>query len=281
VPAILAASAAATAAATAAAASAASINVTAINNSINTKLNANGGTATNLTISGATAIAGSLFNADGSLEVGRQGTGDRASLVDFHSSGVPGALDYSARAVRNPGTNGSFDIINTGTGKINLLPGANAAVQAGLSGQGNVLELPRVSASAGGQLRLEHPTSGSTLSGTNIFIDNAANLVRIGENGGTFRGAFLDLTQCAINGGSAIVHSNNFSAQLAALAHSAVGAYGMFSNSTAPATGANVAGSSLAYAVASGGTGTNPSGTWRNHSAQPGGTQVILCQRVA
>jgi hypothetical protein len=223
-----------------------------------------------------------LFNADGSLEVGRQGTGDRVSLVDFHSSGGPGALDYSARAVRNSGANGSFDIINTGTGKINLLPGANAAVQAGLSGQGNVLELPRVSAANGGQLRLEHPTSGSTLGGTNVFIDNTANAVRIGESGGTFRGVNLDLTQCAINGGSALVHSNNFSAQLAALAHSAVGAYGLFSNNTAPATGANVAGSSLTYAVANGSTsGTTQSGTWRNHSAALSGAQVILCQRVA
>lgn len=54
------------------------------------------------------------------LELNRLGTGDRNTLIDFHSSGTPGALDYSARILRAPGANGNFDLTNTGTGILGL-----------------------------------------------------------------------------------------------------------------------------------------------------------------
>ena len=58
------------------------------------------------------------------LELGRLGSGDRNSLVDFHAHGLPNANDYSARIFRLPGDNGRFDVINTGTGGVNIIPGA-------------------------------------------------------------------------------------------------------------------------------------------------------------
>ena len=61
----------------------------------------------------------------GALELGVFGTGDRGSLVDFHSSGLPSTLDFSARIIRYGGVNGNFDITNTGTGSILLTPGGS------------------------------------------------------------------------------------------------------------------------------------------------------------
>ena len=54
----------------------------------------------------------------GFVEVGILGTGDRTSAVDFHSSGTPGAINYSARILRQTGVNGAFDTYQTGTGNI-------------------------------------------------------------------------------------------------------------------------------------------------------------------
>lgn len=80
-----------------------------------------GGTIDNAVFNGKT-----VFDSDGSLELNRQGTGDRASLIDFHSSGLPGVVDYDARLVKNTGANGSFYITNVGTGELALLQ-TNAA----------------------------------------------------------------------------------------------------------------------------------------------------------
>jgi hypothetical protein len=59
--------------------------------------------------------------------VGRFGSGDRVSLIDFLSNGAPNTVDYSARIVRNASANGSLDLVNTGTGDISFQPGTGAA----------------------------------------------------------------------------------------------------------------------------------------------------------
>jgi hypothetical protein len=45
----------------------------------------------------------------------------------------------------------------------------------------------------GGELRFAYAQTGNTLTGSNVIIDVYQNRLRIYENGGTFRGAYLDL----------------------------------------------------------------------------------------
>jgi hypothetical protein len=72
---------------------------------------------------GESKIGNNLVGNDSNVELGYYGTGDRVSYVDFHSADSP--PDYSARIIRNSGANGTFDIINTGTGRINVSVGGN------------------------------------------------------------------------------------------------------------------------------------------------------------
>lgn len=60
----------------------------------------------------------STTNLTRALELGSNITGDTDSFIDFHSS-VP-IIDYDARIWRRPGVNGALDILNTGTGPINI-----------------------------------------------------------------------------------------------------------------------------------------------------------------
>lgn len=54
----------------------------------------------------------------------------------------------------------------------------------------------------GGQVELTLPSSGSTLSGTNVTIDVYQNRLRIFESGGTNRGAYIDLSSATTGVGS-------------------------------------------------------------------------------
>ena len=54
----------------------------------------------------------------------------------------------------------------------------------------------------GGQVELSLPSSGSTLSGSNVTIDVYQNKLRIFEAGGTNRGAYIDLTTASTGVGS-------------------------------------------------------------------------------
>lgn len=62
-------------------------------------------------------VGGTTFLTPG-LELGKDITANSSSFVDFHSS-VP-SIDYDARIERKPGVNGTLDIINSGTGAINI-----------------------------------------------------------------------------------------------------------------------------------------------------------------
>jgi len=57
--------------------------------------------------------------------------------------------------------------------------------------------------SEGGQFRLEKAPSGSTLAGS-VVIDTATNVFRLYEDGGTYRGAYIELTAQAAAVGSKI-----------------------------------------------------------------------------
>lgn len=83
----------------------------------------NGGVPSVSTNAGAIYIdsAGGSVHLPQGVEINIHGSGDRYAFIDFHSNGLPEANDYSARIVRNPGSNNILDIINAGTGNIRFL----------------------------------------------------------------------------------------------------------------------------------------------------------------
>lgn len=101
----------------------------------------------------------------------------------------------------------------------------------------------------GGQLELAVQASGNTLGGTEVVIDVANNVNRFFENGGTFRGAYLDYGYCLGGAGTAF--------QLAGKQTIWVPATAMFKVTAAagPSTGQFTSGSTtfqyLAYDAAS------------------------------
>lgn len=70
-------------------------------------------------------------------------------------------------------------------------------------------------ANEGGEIRLQKPTTGSGLDG-DLAIDLNANRLRIFDSSSPFKGLFADITDCADNVGSEIIHSENFNTYLTA-----------------------------------------------------------------
>ncbi len=68
---------------------------------------------------GTVDVETARFSADG-LEVNVLGSGDRPAYVDLHASGPPGAIDHSARVLREAGVNGALVIRNTGSGPVSI-----------------------------------------------------------------------------------------------------------------------------------------------------------------
>jgi hypothetical protein len=66
---------------------------------------------------------------------------------------------------------------------------------------GNTLISSNASANEGGEIQLAKAPN-STLSGSNVVIDQYADRVRFFESGGTTRGAYIDLTQAAAGVGT-------------------------------------------------------------------------------
>lgn len=274
---------AASSSAAAAAASASSIDTTAINNAINIKYDKAGGVLTgDVTVQKDTPVVGLNKSASGQFNLLRGSTNGvlRWDVIlgdDSIEGGGDTGSQFAISRYSNAGSFLGYGLTIRRSDGYTVVP---ANIEFGTAGGGHAPLLRRFGTTIGGTLQFEVPSTGSTLSGP-VRMRVNANSVEISEAGGTSRGVNIDLTTAASAAGSALIHSGNLGAQIAAISHTAVGAYGLFSNSTALATGANTAGSNLIYAVAGGAGSGNPSGTWRNHSGQPTGTQVILCQRVA
>lgn len=88
------------------------------------------GTTTLMTL----AYNGNLTNqgglsTGGNLELHQQGTTNRASFIDFHSSATAG--DFNARILKNPTADGNMAILNSGTGDIRM--DVTGSGQAGIS----------------------------------------------------------------------------------------------------------------------------------------------------
>lgn len=112
------------------------------------------------------------------LEFGQQGSGDRTTLIDFHSSGAPGALDFSARIIRNAGVNGALDIINTGTGGV-LVNGSPLGGSTALAAIGTYAILRGIIAFTG--------TPGDLVAGANLRYANVAGNITGAGIAGTWR----------------------------------------------------------------------------------------------
>jgi hypothetical protein len=67
--------------------------------------------------------------ANDSIEINEHGTGDRNSYIDFHSAYAYPQHDYEARIIRTPGINGTFRVVNNGTGPIQYIQEESAEHQ--------------------------------------------------------------------------------------------------------------------------------------------------------
>lgn len=142
------------------------------------------------------------------------GTGNRYSLIDFKSCDT--WADYSTRLVRNEGENGSFSLTHRGTGGLYFRTedGAYISFIIGTAAKANIgpngLMIEKVSSETvfGGRLSLAK-SDITALSGETV-IDVAADAVRIFENGGTSRGAQLNLSRCAASAGSSLALLSDF-----------------------------------------------------------------------
>ena len=110
----------------------------------------------------AAIIADTYIGMGGVIELGDQGSGDRASYIDFHSSGAPSSVDHDARIIRTPGANGALQIENKGTGAIDFL--TNGTTRMFITAAGRI-NMPNGSASRG--------TSGYPITTGNDTIANA------------------------------------------------------------------------------------------------------------
>ena len=86
--------------------------------------------------------------------------------------------------------------------------------------------------SEGGEFYLEKPASGSTLGG-NLAVDLINDTFRIFENGGSYRGAGINIANCAVNAGSTILTTADQGTVL-------LGTLTTTSGSTAPLSGQNL-----------------------------------------
>lgn len=95
--------------------------------------------ASALNVSGDISFGAALTSGTGvstgdcKIELGGNRSGSGATYIDLHSAS---GTDYEGRILRNSGTNGSFDIVNAGSGALTL--GTNNLVRTRIDGNGNV-----------------------------------------------------------------------------------------------------------------------------------------------
>ena len=192
-------------------------------------------------------------------------------------SGSNAGSDFEIASYNDAGTGRAVRMrIRRSDGAANLF----GNVEIGTPDASNSLLLRRRGAASGGRIDIERGASGNTLA-SNVRITLEGNLLQIGETGGTQRGLSIDLTSMAASFGTTLVASTNLGAQIAAIAHTAVGAYGLFrdGSTTNLGPGVNVTGSSLLWASNLAASG-NPSGIWRRHGQNDtSGTSITLYNR--
>ena len=102
---------------------------------------------------GSATISASPSTGGAYIELGQDRTGDGVSYIDFHSVA---STDYEARIIRNAAANGTFQLINSGTGELSI----QQAGAAPITFQTTATERMRIDA------------SGNVLVGTTSVINN-------------------------------------------------------------------------------------------------------------
>lgn len=139
--------------------------------------------------SGKLTAAGSSFDSAGStyaLSIGgvapAEGSGDRTVYIDFNAAN---SVDFNARILRNPGTNGLFQIATLGTGTISIESPAGVTINTSL-GIGTNLTGGGVSTSTLANFKLE--TNPDTLPycrlGMKVSVGSDGNYAEVDVNGG-------------------------------------------------------------------------------------------------
>ena len=136
------------------------------------------------------------------------------------------------------------------------------------------------SGSQGGALVLQKPDSSSL--SADVVFDVSNGTFRVFENGGSTRGASLDLASQGSVGTTAIITSVNQGVYAAANAFNAIGQFALLiqADSFGPA-GGTVSGANLYYAHTAGYGGIVGVGSWRRHGETSAAGQVTLFQRIA
>jgi hypothetical protein len=100
-------------------------------------------------------------NGNNSVELGLGNTGNRTSLIDFHSSGDPNTVDFNARISRGGGVDGTLELVNTANGAIDFFTNGTAGL--GASAPGGPV------GGTTGPVRLRIDPGGRILAGTSSY----------------------------------------------------------------------------------------------------------------
>jgi len=118
-------------------------------------------------------------------------------IVEDTSPQLGGDLDVNGNKIVSV-SNGNIAIEPNGTGKIT----ATSNIETTGDVKAKELFSTNSSGDEGGQINLAKPATNSTISGTGVIIDVYQNKLRIFEEGGSARGAYIDLTAATSSVGS-------------------------------------------------------------------------------
>ena len=175
---------------------------------------ANGSSGT----SGTTGTSGTNGAAGANGTSGTTGTsGTNGAAGANGSSGTNGANGTSGTSGTNgaagangtsgttgtSGTSGSSPTVSGSNNQILTSDGSGGIVaESLLTFDGAKLSLLYQAGDEGGELLLNKPVTNTTISGEGITIDSFQNKLRFFEQGGSARGAYIDLTACAAGVGT-------------------------------------------------------------------------------
>jgi hypothetical protein len=161
-------------------------------------------------LSASTFSAGTYQNLPSFNSVQINGTtqfsGDTNNFINFSginvtiTSAATNTLVFSAGT--GGGASGNFLPISGGTIEGNLIVTGNTNISGTTTSSGNLVTLQNLqslfsSGDEGGEITLSKPQTNSTISGTAVTVDIHQNKLRFFEQGGTNRGAYIDITSAA------------------------------------------------------------------------------------
>ena len=133
-----------------------------------------------------------VYNSSNSLWENRQ-----LDIVNDTTPQLGGSLDVNGQSIVSV-SNGNIVLAPNGTGKVSV----SSALEATGILSGLELTSSNSSGDEGGQINLAKAVTNTTLVGTGVTIDVYQNKLRFFEQGGTARGAYIDLTAASAGVGT-------------------------------------------------------------------------------